>query len=53
MGGRPEVPAGVGPMINTQRGETRDSFLAGIVAHDDGGGLSTCFRNSPVFFHRC
>ena len=39
-GRRPDVSAGVGPMINMQRGETRDSFLAGIAAHIDGGALS-------------
>ena len=36
-GRRPEVLIVVGPMINMQRGETRDSFLAGISAHDGGG----------------
>ena len=33
-GRRPEVPTDVGPMINMQHGETRDSFLTGIAAHD-------------------
>ena len=32
----PEVLAGVCPMINMQRGETRDSFLAGIAEHNTG-----------------
>ena len=41
---RPEVPAGVGPMINMQRGEDRDSFLAGIDAHDGDGALSSVFQ---------
>ena len=40
-GRRPEVPAGVGPMINIQHGEARDSFLAGIAAHDGDGDLSS------------
>ena len=43
-GQKPEVPAGVGPMINMQRGEARDSFLAGIVAHDGDGDLSSGFK---------
>ena len=30
----PEVPAGVGPIINMQRGKAKDSFLADIAAHD-------------------
>ena len=34
-GWRPEVPAGLSPMINVQRGEARDSFLAG----NDGDGV--------------
>ena len=38
---RPEVPAGVGPMINMQRCKARDSFLVGIVAHDGSGDLSS------------
>ena len=48
-----EVPAGEGPMINMQRGETRDSFLAGIAAHDSGGVLSSGFQRQPVLFHLC
>ena len=44
-GRRPEAPAGVGPMVNMQRGETRDPFIAGIAAYD-GGGVSSCgFRS--------
>ena len=39
-GRRPEVPADVGPMINMQRGEAGDSFLAGAT-HDSDGGLSS------------
>ena len=31
-------------MINMQRGETRDSFLAGIAAHGGGGALSYGFQ---------
>ena len=42
-GRRPEVPAGVSPMISMQRGKTRDSFLAGVV-HDGGGVLSSGFQ---------
>ena len=43
-GRRPEVPAGVSPMINVQRGEARDSFLAGIAAHNDDGIMSSSFQ---------
>ena len=46
-GRRPEVPADVSPMINMQRGETRDSFITGISAHDDGGVLSSGFQRQP------
>ena len=46
-GRRPEVPAGVGPMINIQRGETRDSFLAGKATQDGGGVLSFSFQRQP------
>ena len=42
-GQRPEVPAGVGPMINMKRGETKNPFLAGILAHDGGDVLSSGF----------
>ena len=41
---RPQVPAGVGPMTNIQRGETRDLFLASIAAHDGGRVLSSSFQ---------
>ena len=44
---RPEVPAGVSPMINMQRGETRDSFLADIAAHGDVGVLSSDSQRQP------
>ena len=43
-GRRSEVPAKVGPMINMQRGETRESFLAGTVAQDGGGALRSGFQ---------
>ena len=48
-GRRPEFPTGVGPIINMQGGETRDSFLTAMTAHDiaahDGGGvLSSAFQ---------
>ena len=43
-GQRPEVPAGLDPMINMQRGEARDSFLAGIASHDGGSVLSSGFQ---------
>ena len=46
-GRRPEVPAGVGPMINMERSETRYLFLAGIAAHDGGGILSSGFQRQP------
>ena len=46
-GQRPEVPAGVGPMISMQHGETKDSFLAGITAHNVGGVLSSGFQRQP------
>ena len=42
-GRKPEVTAGVGPMINTQSGEARDSFLAGA-AHDGDGVLRSGFQ---------
>ena len=47
MGRRPKVPAGVSPMISMQRGETQDSFLAGITAHDGGDFLSSRFHRQP------
>ena len=44
-GRRPEVPTGVGPMINMQRGEARDSHLAGIASvHNNDGVLSSGFQ---------
>ena len=42
-GRRPEVLAGVDAMINMQRGEIRDPFLAGV-AHDGDGVSSICFQ---------
>ena len=45
MGLRPEVPAGTGPMINIQ--QARDSFLAGIAAHDGDGVSSSGFQRQP------
>ena len=48
MGRRPDVPAGVGPMVNMQRGGTRDSFPAGIAAHDSGGVLSSGRQRQPL-----
>ena len=47
-GRRPEVPAGVGPMIDMQRGGTRTPFRTGIATHDGGGGvLSSVFQRRP------
>ena len=43
-GRRPEAPADVGPTINMQRGEARDSFLAGIAARDGDGVLRSGFQ---------
>ena len=43
-GRRPEVPANVGPMINMQRRETKESFIAGTVAQDGGGALRSVFQ---------
>ena len=46
---RPVLPAGVGLMINVQRGEARVPYLAGIATHDEGGGvLSTDFKSLPA-----
>ena len=42
-GRRPEVPAGVGPMISMPRGEARHSFLAGGT-HGGDGGLNSGFK---------
>ena len=41
---RPEGPAGVGPMINMQRGEASSSFLTGIAANDGDEVLSSSFQ---------
>ena len=46
-GRRPKVPTGVDPMVSVQRGEIKDSFLAGITAHDGGGILSSRFHRQP------
>ena len=46
-GRRPRVPAGVGPMINMQRSEARDSFIADIAARDGDGVLSSVFQKQP------
>ena len=43
-GQRPEVPAGLGPRINMQRGKATDLFLAGIAAYDGGGVLTPAFQ---------
>ena len=43
---RPVLPAGVGPMIDVQSGEARVPYIAGIAAHDEGGGaLNTDFKS--------
>ena len=43
---RPVLPAGVGPMIDAQRGEARIPYLTGIAARDESGGvLSTDFKS--------
>ena len=42
-GRRQNVPAGVGPMVNMQRGKSTDSFLAGITV------LSSGFQRQPRF----
>ena len=46
-GRKPEVLAGVGPTFNMGRDKTRESFLAGIAAHDGGGDLSSGFQRQP------
>ena len=46
-GQRPDAPAGVGPMINMQRGETGDSSLEGIGAHGGDDILSSSFQRQP------
>ena len=47
---RPVLPtAEVGPMIDVQRGEARDSYLAGITAYDEGiDVLRTDFKSLPA-----
>ena len=46
---RPVLPTGVGPMIDVQRGEARDSYLAGITAYDEGRDvLRTDFKSLPA-----
>ena len=47
-GRTPEVPAGVDPMINMQRGEARELFFLGA-AHDGNGVVSSgCQKQSRV-----
>ena len=46
-GRRPEVQADVGPMINMKRGETKDSFLVDIAAHNSGGVLRSGCQRQP------
>ena len=46
---RPVLPTGVGPMIDVQRGEARDSYLAGITAYDEGRDVPrTDFKSLPA-----
>ena len=46
---RPVLPTGVGPMIDVQRGEAKDSYLAGITAYDEGRDvLRTDFKSLPA-----
>ena len=46
---RPVLPTEVGPMIDVQRGEARDSYLAGITAYDEGRDvLHTDFKSLPA-----
>ena len=46
---RPVLPTGVGPMIDVQRGEARDPYLAGITAYDEGRDvLRTDFKSLPA-----
>ena len=46
---RPVLPTGVGPMIDVQRGEARDSYFAGITAYDEGRDvLCTDFKSLPA-----
>ena len=43
LAGNQSFLAGVGPMINIQRGETRNLFLVGMAAHDGDCVLSSVF----------
>ena len=46
---RPVIPTGVGPTIDVQRGEARDSYLAGKTAYDEGRDvLRTDFKSLPA-----
>ena len=46
---RPVLPTGAGPMIDVQRGEARDPYLAGITAYDEGRDvLRTDFKSLPA-----
>ena len=46
---RPVLPTGVGPMIDVQRGEARDLYLAGITAYDEGRDiLRTDIKSLPA-----
>ena len=48
IGGRPEVPAGVGPTVNIYNSEAKESHPAGIAAHDGGSGvLNPSFHGRP------
>ena len=45
---RPEAPTGVGSTVNMYSGEARESYLAGIAAHDGGRGvLNPSFHGQP------
>ena len=46
-GRRAEIPTGVGTMINMQRDEARDKFLADIAAHDGEDILSSGSETAP------
>ena len=45
---RPVLPAGAGPRIDVQHGEARVPYLAGIAAHDEGGGILTDLKSLPA-----
>ena len=46
---RPGLPTGVGPMIDVRSGETRDPYLAGITAYDQGRDvLRAEFKSLPA-----